>query len=231
MVKIVSTIGPTSMRKNILHQMFDSEVDIVRINTKYGDLVQWEKMIKNTLSYKTKKKILFDIKNLEFIDWIKKQKFDYIAISFTESAEQIKKIRKQFLPKKIKVISKIESKKGLKHLESIINESDGIMIARGDLAKNISFEKVPIKQKFIIKKCNESNKFVITATEMLLSMVNSEFPGKAEVSDIVNTVLDGSNALMLSEETAIGNHPILVVKTMKKIIDEAKRNKKLLIKD
>jgi pyruvate kinase len=232
-VKIIATIGPSSIKRNIFFEVLDSGADIIRINTKYGDKNHYSKIVSNLKEYnkinkKNKKKILFDIKGFGVIPIVREFDFDYIAVSFAQSVFQIKKVRRLFLPKKIKVVAKIESRKGLNNLDSLISASDGIMVARGDLSKNISFERVPIKQKFIIKKCNESGKMVVTATEMLLSMVSSNYPGKAEVSDIVNAVLDGSDALMLSEETAIGKHPVLSVRVMRKIIREAERNKKML---
>ena len=125
--------------------------------------------------------------------------------------------------KKIKIISKIETKKGLKNINELIKASDGIMVARGDLSKNIPFEKVPYYKKLIIDKCNSKRKFVIVATEMLLSMVKSKTPTNAEVEDVFSAVIEGGNALMLSEETAIGNYPVLTVKTMQKIISNAEK--------
>ena len=229
MSQIIATIGPSSLDYRILKEMHNSGMNIARINTKYGTIKQHEEII-NKIRKLKKCRILLDIKGEEKINWIKKQKFDYLAVSFTETKEQLKKIRSFFLPKKIKIISKIETKKGVKKIDSIINASEGVMVARGDLGVNIPFEELPIKQKIIIKRCNKKNKFVITATEMLLSMMQSTVPKRSEASDVANAVLDGSDALMLSEETAIGKHPILVVKTMKKIIDSTQKNKKFLEK-
>ena len=127
-------------------------------------------------------------------------------------------------PKRIKIISKIETKKGVNNINKLIKISDGIMIARGDLGRDISFEKVPMIQKMITKKCNRKNKMSITATEMMPSMVTRVRPSRAEVTDVANAILEGSEALMLSEETAIGNHPILTVKAMRKIIKETEKH-------
>ena len=220
--KIIATIGPASIDSETLKSMKKNGMDICRINTKHGNEGQWETLFKN--AKKTKCEILFDINNLEKIEWIKKYDFDYIAISNAKDKSHIKKIKKLFLPKKIKVIAKIETKNGLKKVDEIIDESFGVMVARGDLSKNISYEKVPIEQKIIIKKCNAKKKFVITATEMLLSLMNSKSPERAEISDIANAVLDGSDAVMLSEETAIGKHPVLAVKVMNNTIRYTEKN-------
>ncbi|MFA5258925.1 MAG: pyruvate kinase [Candidatus Pacearchaeota archaeon] len=225
--KIIGTIGPASRNYSILKEMISSGLDIARINTKYGSIPEYLKTIRNIKKI-GKCKILFDIKGLNLIDWLKAQKFDYLAVSFAETKDQILHIRKLFSPRKIKIISKIETKQGIHNIEELLKVSDGIMIARGDLGKNISFEKVPIVQKLIIKKCNKKKKIVITATEMLLSMVSSKSPLKSEVSDVANAILDGSDALMLSEETTIGKNPVLVVKVMRKIILETQlKNKDL----
>jgi pyruvate kinase len=115
----------------------------------------------------------------------------------------------------------------VRNIDSIINESDGVMVARGDLGNHVPLEELPLFQKMIIRKCNKKRKFVITATEMLLSMINSKIPERAEVSDVANAVLDGSNALMLSEETAIGKYPLEAVSIMHKIITETTKERKL----
>ncbi len=214
--KIIATIGDKTSSYGSLKNMKKSGMDIARINTKYGNKKQWEMIIKNLK--KINAEIMIDIKNLEFINWINQKKINYLAVSYTQDSKQIKKIRNLIKDKKIKIISKIESKKGLKNIDSLIENSDGIMIARGDLSKNISFEKVPYYKLMILDKCNLKNKFVIVATEMLLSMVNSKKPTNAEVEDVFSAVVEGGSAVMLSEETAIGNYPSLSVRTMKKIV-------------
>ncbi len=224
-VEIIATIGPSSFSRKILLGLVKAGMNIARINTKYGNIEEYKRTLR--VLKKTKCKIMFDIKNLEVLEWIKSQQYDYLAVSFAESREQIRKIR-NIVGKKIKIISKIESERGLENLDELILESDGIMVARGDLGKSIKMEKVPITQKIIIRKCNLKRKMVITATEMLLSMVNSKSPGKAEVSDVANAVLDGSDAVMLSEETTIGRYPVLALKTMRKIIDETDKMKWML---
>jgi pyruvate kinase len=222
--KIISTIGPKSNHEFTLKAMLKEGMDIARINTKYGSLKQWSNIINIV---RNKCEILIDIKGTKHIDTVIKLKPDYVAVSFAETGNQIMRLRKIF-PKKIKIISKIETRRGIRNINNLIKASDGIMVARGDLGKNISLERVPIFQKIIINKCRINKKIGITATEMLLSMTNSRNPERAEVSDVANAVLDGSNALMLSEETSIGRYPIHAVKWMRKIINETKKMKKLL---
>lgn len=220
-VEIIATIGPSSSSFSQLKKMKNSGATIARLNTKYGSEKEW-----NSNILKLKKigfKIMVDIMGLSVIPWINTKKVDYVAVSYSNGAKQIKKVRKLLNDGSIKIISKIETKKGIKNVDEIINESYGLMIARGDLSKNISFEKVPYFKRVILEKCKRKNKFVIVATEMLLSMVKSKKPTNAEVDDVFEAVLDGANAIMLSEETAIGKHPVLVVSTMKKISKNAQK--------
>jgi pyruvate kinase len=219
--KIIATYGPAS-QKNI-SKIIKTGASIIRINTKYQTTPQIQKIIQKISGAK----IMIDIKKRSTLSEIKNLKFDYLAISFAESPLEIKQIKKLFRNKKI--ISKIETKKGITNIEGIIKESDGIMIARGDLGENIPFQKVPMVQKFITKKCNKAKIFSITATEMMPSMVTYTRPSRAETSDIANAILEGSDALLLAEETAIGSHPVLAVKTMKKIIIETEKHIKKLL--
>lgn len=219
--KIIATIGPKSDSPKILKKMKEQGMKIARINTKYGNEKEWDLIIKRLK--KIKIEIMIDIKSLEPIEWINKQKINYLAISYAQETKQIEKIKNLILDKNIKIISKIETKKGLKNIDNLIKTSNGIMIARGDLSRNISFEKVPYYKKLIIDKCNKKRKFVIIATEMLLSMVKAKVPTNAEVEDVFSAVTEGGDCLMLSEETAIGSHPSLAVQKMKKIILNAEK--------
>lgn len=225
--KIIATVGPASDKPRVLKSMALAGMDIARINTKYGSKEEYLRTVRRIRKI-GRCRVLYDIKALRMVPWLKAQDFDYLAVSFAETARQIKRIRRLFLPRKIFVISKIETRKGIVHIDSLIQESDGIMVARGDLGKNISFERVPMAQKLIIRKCNEAGKIVVTATEMLLSLCHSKHPERSEASDIANAVLDGSDALMLSEETAIGRYPALAVKTMRRVITETRRQMKRL---
>lgn len=164
----------------------------------------------SSLTEKDYQDILFGIKN----------KVDFIGLSFTRNAEDVLRARK-FLKENgaedISLIAKIEKKEAVNNLKEIIETSDGIMIARGDLGVEIPLENVPLVQKNIIKRCNLLGKPVITATQMLMSMVNVPRPTRAEVTDVANAILDGTDAIMLSEETAVGNYPVEAVETMNKI--------------
>ncbi|MBI4041403.1 MAG: pyruvate kinase [Deltaproteobacteria bacterium] len=163
-----------------------------------------------------------DLKDLEFG---LQHNVDFVALSFVRSVKDIENLRRK-LPemKGIGIIAKIEKREAVDVFDEILEVSDGIMVARGDLAVESSTEIVPCLQKEIIQKCNLALKPVITATQMLESMVTHPRPTRAEASDVANAVLDGSDALMLSSETATGNYPIETVQMMDRIIREVERH-------
>ena len=150
--------------------------------------------------------------------------FDYIAASFIRCKEDVLAIRKVLDDnggKNIKIISKIESTEGIENFDSILEVTDGIMVARGDMGVEIPMEQVPVVQKEMIKKCNKAGKIVITATQMMESMTNNPRPTRAEVSDVANAVFDVTSAIMLAGESAMGKYPVECVKTMEKIAQAA----------
>jgi pyruvate kinase len=154
-----------------------------------------------------------------------KHDVDFIALSFVRSVKDIlglKKIIKRE-KKNIPVIAKIEKHEALDEIEAIMKESDGIMVARGDLGVEIPLESVPNIQKMLVKKANGMGKPVIIATQMMRSMVNSPRPTRAEANDIANAVLDGADAVMLSEETASGEYPVQAVQFMSRIAEDAEK--------
>lgn len=161
-------------------------------------------------------------RDIEDIKFGIKEDVDFIAASFIRSREDVLAIRKVLEEEKdytTKIISKIESQKAVELIDEIIEVSDGIMVARGDLGVEIETEAVPIIQKKIIKKCNIAGKTVITATQMLDSMIRNPRPTRAETNDVANAVLDGTSAVMLSGETASGKYPLKAVVTMRKICE------------
>lgn len=149
-------------------------------------------------------------------------KVEYMALSFVRKGSDITELRDILNAKgcTAKIIAKIETPQAIAAIDDIIALSDGIMVARGDLAIEVPFQKVPMYQKMIIKKCNEAGKFVITATQMLESMIKTAVPTRAEVSDIANAILDGTDAIMLSEETTLGEYPVEAVQVMTKVAIE-----------
>ena len=165
--------------------------------------------------------------DIEDIKFAIENEFDFIACSFVRTASNVNEVRdvlKAYGGQDIMIISKIENREGVSNFDEILMVSDGIMVARGDLGVEIPTEEVPIVQKMIIKKCYKSGKPVITATQMLESMIINPRPTRAEASDVANAVYDGTSAIMLSGESAIGKYPIQTVKTMVRIAEMAEKS-------
>src|SRR5690242_496495 len=165
-------------------------------------------------------------KDLKDLDFVIDQNVDWIALSFVRQVKDITDL-KDILKKRnctSKVIAKIEKPEAVTNIRDIIIESDGIMIARGDLGVELPVEKVPLIQKEIIRKCMHRAKPVIVATQMMESMIDRIKPNRSEITDVANAVLEGADAVMLSGETATGKHPVLVVETMRKIIMQVEKS-------
>jgi len=195
----------------------------VKVKVKLGGIISSKKGLnlpdtKISLPALTEK----DLIDLEFI---LKEQLDWIALSFVRRVEDITGIKKIIKDNnsKSKVIAKIEMPEALENIREIILESDGIMVARGDLGVEVPIEKVPLIQRQIIRKCLHRGKPVIVATQMMESMIDRVKPNRSESTDVANAVLEGADAVMLSGETATGMHPVLVVETMRKIIIEAEK--------
>lgn len=157
------------------------------------------------------------------------QDVDYIALSFVRTADDVREAKKYIRSlggnsDQIKIISKIENQQGVDNINSIIAESDGIMVARGDLGVEVDFKLIPIYQKAIVDRSLKAGKIVIIATQMLESMVENLRPTRAELTDMANAVLDGASALMLSGETANGKHVIKCIETMSEVIETCEKN-------
>ena len=165
-------------------------------------------------------------KDREDIEFGLSQDIDFIAASFTRSAQDvrdIKEILKAHGKEDVEIICKIENMEGVNNVQEILDEANGIMVARGDLGVEVPFEELPEIQKSIIKTCISRGKRVVTATQMLESMAKNPRPTRAEVSDVANAVYDGTSAIMLSGETSVGKYPVETVRTMSRIAENAEK--------
>ena len=164
-------------------------------------------------------------KDLEDLEFALDQNVDWIGLSFVRSARDIIELKHIIANRKCKakVIAKIEKPEAIEDIDAIIQESDGLMVARGDLGVEIPYQNVPIIQKMLIKKCIVHARPIIVATQMMESMINSISPTRAEVNDVANAVLDGADAVMLSGETSVGKFPVEVIKTMSNIVLEMEK--------
>ena len=168
-------------------------------------------------------------KDLEDLDFALKMNVAWIGLSFVRNAEDILTL-KNIISKadsKAKVIAKIEKPEAIKEIDAIIEATDAMMVARGDLGVEIPFQEVPLAQKMIVKKSMKASKPVIIATQMMESMIDNITPTRAEVNDVANAVLDGADAVMLSGETSVGNHPVAVIDAMDKIIRDVETDDSL----
>jgi len=162
-------------------------------------------------------------KDLEAVRYSQEKDVEFLALSFTSDASDIANLKRRLSSGKQAIIAKIENEEGVRNASEILEEADALMVARGDLGAEIEYQKVPLIQKDLIRRCNQRGKVVIIATQMLESMVDKPNPTRAETSDVANAILDGSDAVMLSEETAIGKYPVRAVEMMNKIALEAER--------
>jgi pyruvate kinase len=238
-VKVVCTLGPASSSPEVMERMLKAGMDIARLNLAHGTLEEHSRLISKVRSLSQKLKlplgVLLDLPGLkrgrgdiksvfgQHLDFAFSQNADFVALSFISSVRQVREVKQLLKNMKadIPVIVKIEEARALEEIGALLEAGEGIMVARGDLALDISIEKVPTAQKQLISEANRRGKPVITATQMLESMVRSSSPTRAEATDVANAVLDGSDALMLSEETATGSYPVEATETMVKIALEA----------
>lgn len=252
--QIIATIGPASGDFDTLEAMVLHGLDVVRINFSWGDFEARAQQIKSVRELEKKFNrripIIVDLPgpriqgqdhhtydhnapfsitehDKEFIKFAINQNADYVAVSFVRDARDILKCREVLsgLAGKQKVIAKIERAAALEALDQIIFAADAVMIARGDLGNEVPIEQIPFIEEKIINKAKIAGKPVITATQMLLSMVHSPTPTRAEVTDVAEAILLGSDAVMLSEDTAVGKYPVEAVITMEKILVEAEHHK------
>jgi pyruvate kinase len=251
-IQIVATIGPSCKDRDIIMQMVDAGLSVVRLNFSWGTHQEHGQFVDTVRSIAQEKgmhiPIVQDLSGPRIQEGhnhtfdasasviTEKDKIDlqfttlknpeYVAMSFVRTADDVRELRALLDARgsTAKIIAKIERKEALETLDSIIAAADGIMIARGDLGEAIPFETVPFVEKDILKRCLEAGKPCIVATDMLTSMITDATPSRADVTDISQAVLDGASATMLSNETAVGSFPIEAVSVMRKVVDEALKN-------
>lgn len=250
--QIVATIGPASENEEVLLKMVENGADLIRFNLSWSDLGDHLKhmdlILKVSREAGKKIPIIFDLpgprvqtgkshtydreiessvteRDENFIKFGVENSVEYFALSFVGDVTDVLKCReiiKKYAGEQ-KIISKIERKVAVGNIDEIIEASDAIMIARGDLGEEVPLEQIPFIQADIIKKAKLLSKPVIVATQMLISMVQNPEPSRAEVTDVSSAVMQGADAVMLSDETAIGKYPAETVKMMDKIILESEK--------
>ncbi len=255
--KIIATIGPASSKEEVLSELI-SHIDIARLNFSWGTHEEHLDFIRKIRDEASKKDVNVSIiqdlsgprvqdgaghhfggaveviteKDKDDLIFGVQNSVDYIALSFVGHRDDIIKLRSLIKENggNQKIIAKVERKEAVENLIGIIEEADGIMIARGDLGNEFPLEKIPFVQHHIIVETKKRNKMVIVATQMLLSMVENPTPTRAEVSDVAYAILDGADGIMLSEESAIGKYPLEAVQMMERIaqVAEIHRNSTII---
>lgn len=251
--QIVATIGPASSQGEMLASLIDHQMDVARFNFSWSDLDERKQqfaLLRDVAqskdrhipivmdlpgprvdeveghTYHSSDKAYLTDHDKECILFGILQDVEYVALSFVGKVSDVEEVR-SFIAHNggsQRIISKIEREIALENIDAIITTSDAIMIARGDLGKEIAIEKIPFVQASLIQKCNDASKPVITATQMLLSMTEHNIPTRAEVTDVASAIIQGSDAVMLSEETAKGSYPLESVMVMERIIAEAEKH-------
>jgi pyruvate kinase len=245
---IVATLGPTSNTAAVLREMVGGQLDVVRLNFSWGTLAdhaaqiaivrQVEREVGRRLpiivdlpgpriqeahghTYDRNESVLTE-EDKVFIAFAVEHHVEYIAMSFVGSAADIAQCRLVITEHHStqKIIAKIERAIALEHLVEIVGAADGIMVARGDLGDEVALEKIPFVQDRIVREAKKAGKPVIVATQMMLSMTDHDVPTRAEVTDVAYAILQGADAVMLSEETAKGAYPVAAVRMMEKIVSE-----------
>lgn len=251
--QIVATIGPATKDLKTVRELVRHQMDVARLNFFWGtheEQLEYIKTIREAAKeagrhipiiadlagprVQGKDSHKFDTgftgvlteKDLRDLDFALKNGVDYISLSYVGNASDIQLLRKEMRTRgrDVPVIAKIERRTALDNLAEIIAEADAVMIARGDLGNEIPLQEIPYVEQDIIRRANEAGKPVITATQMMLSMVENPTPTRAEVTDVTYAILAGSDAVMLSEETARGRYPVEAVAMMETIILEAEKH-------
>lgn len=252
--QIIATIGPASDTLEVLRTMIENRMDMARFNFEWfdpkvtgphidtvravaaecgrqvgiiADLPGARVQLPEGHTYDASSSSALSSRDEEMLRFCAEKKIEYVALSFVGSSEDVALYRKAIrdCDGTQKIIAKIERKTAVDALDGIIAAADAVMVARGDLGKEVPLEEIPFIQKSIIAKANAAGKPVITATQMLLSMVEHPEPTRAEVTDVEEAIMDGSDAVMLSEETSIGRFPAEAVAMMERIVLEAEKHR------
>ncbi|MDO8602117.1 MAG: pyruvate kinase [bacterium] len=254
--QIVVTFGPATRDLETVRALVRHQMDVARLNFSWGSYAEHAHYIKTVRLVAAEAErhipIIQDLsgpraqdiaghhfeggasiltsKDLADLDFGVSQKVDYVAMSYVGSAADIELLKQEIKKRgvSIPIIAKIERRAALDNLSAIIKASDAIMVARGDLGNEVPLETIPFIQQRIVQAAKKAKKPVITATQMMLSMVENPVPTRAEVSDVAYAILNGSDAVMLSEETARGRYPVEAVAMMEKIVKEAEKHEKKL---
>jgi pyruvate kinase len=250
--QIVCTIGPASKSPEMLEQLIAAGMDVARLNFSHGTHEEHAQFIHDIRAAATNAgktvPIIQDLsgprvqegavhhldtsatrviteKDLKDLEFGLAQNVDYVCLSFVGSASDMEQLREEIKTRggTAKTMAKVERKEALDNIEAIVEASDAVMLGRGDLGQNIPIEQVPFAEAMVVHACKEHGKPVIVATEMLKSMVENPAPTRAEVTDIAYAIILGADAVMLSEESAIGKHPVEAVSVMEKVALEAEK--------
>lgn len=251
--QIVATIGPATKDKEMMKELMKHQMDVARLNFSWGTHEEHAEYIKNirAMAQEVGRKIpiiqdlsgprvqekvghefqkgateVITQKDLDDLKFGLEQGVDYVAMSFVGEKGDVLKLRAEMnkLGKIVPIISKIERKIALENIDEIIEVTDAVMIARGDLGNEVPLEEIPFIEKDIIAKCKNAKKPVIVATQMMLSMIENVIPTRAEITDVAYAILNGADAVMLSEESANGKHPLEAVEMMERGILEAEKH-------
>jgi len=251
--QIIATIGPSSANSEKLYEMILSGMDLARLNFGWGNIEEHQKHInmlheaeekaakkipiivdlpgpriqkKSGHTYNKDETVLLTAEDEKYIEFGIKNSIKYFALSYVGNKNDVLSCRNliERLGGQQPIIAKIERQKALENLDEIVEASDAIMIARGDLGEEVAIETIPFIQEEIIQKAKGAGKPVITATQMMLSMTEHPIPTRAEVTDVSHAILQGSDAVMLSDETASGKYPTESVAIMKRIVTESEKH-------
>ena len=253
--QIVATIGPATKNVRIIKEMIKHNMDVARLNFSWGTYDEHARYIKNIRAeareagkkipiiqdlsgpriqektghkFNVKVEEIITEKDLADLKFGLEQGVDYVAMSYVGNKEDVLTLREKMrdFGKIIPIIAKIERKVAINNIDEIIKTADAIMVARGDLGNEIPLEQIPFVEKEIVQKCKMAGKPVIVATQMMASMTENPEPTRAEVTDIAFAILNGADAVMLSEESATGKYPLEAVMMMEKGITEAEKHLK-----